>query len=104
MKNKTLDERLKMLEEMQKLFDEVEPEVEQLLKLFIKFRKVNDKINSLQEFYNAEWMDLYENVPAAERDKFKIMEQDALWNLITTYYRNMHRFLGENEPQITAEE
>lgn len=100
---KTLDQKLSQVTEMQKLFDKVKPEVEQLLSLLVSYKETNAKINCLKDFYQTEWMLLYETLPVAERDRYEIMGQDPLWNLITDHYRYTHQFLREIALQITEE-
>ncbi|MDO5655176.1 MAG: DUF4298 domain-containing protein [Flavobacteriaceae bacterium] len=102
--DETLDQKLERLQQIQDLFDEVKPEVEGLMNIFVQYSTVSNKVKQLQEFYQQDWMDFYDNLPVAEQDKFEIMGQDALWNLITDHHRIAHRFMRHIVNQITQEE
>lgn len=88
---------------MQKLFNEVNTEIEQLFLMLENLKNTGRKISELKAFYTNEWMDLYDNLPEHSEEYFEIMNQDSLWNLLQDYDILLKKILKETVAQMDVD-
>ena len=95
--------KIERVKEMQKLFNEVNPETEQLFLMLENLKNTGRKISELKAFYTNEWIDLYDNLPEKIVAYLEIMNQDSLWNLLQDYDILLKKILKETVAQIDVD-
>lgn len=95
--------KIERVKEMQKLFNEVNPETEQLFLMLENLKNTGRKISELKAFYTNEWIDLYDNLPENNVEYFEIMNQDSLWNLLQDYDILLKKILKETVAQMDVD-
>lgn len=90
------EEVQKKICEMQKLYSELNIEIEQMKEFEANFNNLQSRMDKLITFYQNEWLDfldcietenelLKSHYESLDENEYSILSEDTVWNLLTSY-------------------